>query len=88
MIKIIVVAWFTFILFAMSIAPISLTITWIRTLINENTTLGLKNILFIIPVICFSIIFTYFMVFGVAIQFWIPIFPWLDGFSIPLGISS
>ena len=86
MIKVIVVAWFTFILAVMSIAPISLTVKWIKSIIKEDTNLSLKKIFFIVPVICFSVVFSFLMVFGVAIQFWIPIFPWLDRFSFPLGM--
>ena len=86
MIKVIVVAWFTFILAVMSIAPISLTVKWIKSIIKEDTNFSLKNIFFIVPVICFSVVFSFLMVFGVAIQFWIPIFPWLDRFSFPLGM--
>ena len=86
MIKVIVVAWFTFILAVMSIAPISLTVKWIKGIIKEDSNFGLKKIFFIIPVVCFSVVFSFLMVFGVAIQFWIPIFPWLDRFSFPLGM--
>jgi len=86
MIKVIVVAWFTFILAVMSIAPISLTVKWIKSTIKEDTNFSLKKIFFIVPVICFSVVFSFLMVFGVAIQFWIPIFPWLDRFSFPLGM--
>jgi len=86
MIKVIVVAWFTFILAVMSIAPISLTVKWIKSIIKEDTNFSLKKIFFIVPVICFSVVFSFLMVFGVAIQFWIPIFPWLDRFSFPLGM--
>ena len=84
MIKVIVVAWFTFILGAMSFAPISLTISWIKSLMINNELFEAKNVFFAVLVISFSLIFTYFMVFGVAIQFWIPIFPWMDKFAIPL----
>ena len=84
MIKVIVVAWFTFILGAMSFAPISLTISWIKALIDNNELFGAKNIFVAVLVIGFSLIFTYFMIFGVAIQFWIPIFPWIEKFAIPL----
>ena len=86
MIKVIVVAWFTFILAVMSIAPISLTVKWIKSIIKEDTNFSLKKIFFIVTVICFSVVFSFLMVFGVAIQFWIPIFPWLDRFSFPLGM--
>tara|TARA_Y100000996_G_scaffold262000_1_gene206167 strand:- start:44 stop:304 length:261 start_codon:yes stop_codon:yes gene_type:complete len=86
MIKVIVVAWFTFILAVMSIAPISLTVKWIKSIIKEDTNFSLKKIFFIVTVICFSVAFSFLMVFGVAIQFWIPIFPWLDRFSFPLGM--
>ena len=86
MIKVIVVAWFTFILAVMSIAPISLTVKWIKSIIKEDTNFSLKKMFFIVPVICFSVVFSFLMVFGVAIQFWIPIFPWLDRFSFPLGM--
>ena len=86
MIKVIVVAWFTFILGAMSFAPISLTISWIKGLMINNELFEAKNVFFAVLVISFSLIFTYFMVFGVAIQFWIPIFPWMDKFAIPLNM--
>ena len=84
MAKIIVVAWFTFILVVMSVAPITLTLTWIKSLLNNDKPLKPKNIFLIILVIGFSLVFTYFMVFGVAIQFWIPIFPWLERLALPL----
>ena len=84
MIKVIVVAWFTFILGTMSFAPISLTISWIKGLMINNELFEPKNLFFAVLVTGFSLIFTYFMVFGVAIQFWIPIFPWMDKFAIPL----
>tara|TARA_B100001559_G_C16180695_1_gene475251 strand:- start:53 stop:313 length:261 start_codon:yes stop_codon:yes gene_type:complete len=86
MVKIIVVAWFTFVLVVMSVAPITLTVTWIKSLLNNDKPLKPKNIFLIIMVIGFSLIFTYFMVFGVAIQFWIPIFPWMEKFAIPLNL--
>lgn len=86
MVKIIVVAWFTFVLVVMSFAPAILTVTWIKSLLNNDKTLEPKNIFLIILVIGFSIIFTYFMVFGVAIQFWIPIIPWMEKFAIPFNI--
>ena len=84
MAKMIVVAWFTFILGVMSIAPIAMTITWIKGLLNDNKEIDLGRIIFIILVIGFNITYTYFMVFGVAIQFIIPIFPWLERFAFPL----
>tara|TARA_B100000676_G_scaffold34749_1_gene32782 strand:- start:402 stop:662 length:261 start_codon:yes stop_codon:yes gene_type:complete len=84
MIKVIVVAWFTFILGAMSFAPISLTISWIKGLMVSNELFQAKNIFIAVLVISFSLTFTYFMTFGVAIQFWIPIFPWMEKFAIPL----
>lgn len=86
MVKIIVVAWFTFVLVVMSVAPVTLTVTWIKSLLNNDKPLKPKNIFLIIMVIGFSLIFTYFMVFGVAIQFWIPIFPWMEKFAIPLNL--
>ena len=86
MIKLIVVAWFTFILGAMSFAPISLTIYWMKGLTEKNELFEPKNVFFAVLVIGFSLIFTYFMVFGVAIQFWIPIFPWMEKFAIKLNI--
>ena len=84
MAKIIVVAWFTFILGVMSIAPIAMTITWIKGFLKENKEIDLGRIIFIILVIGFNIIYTYFMVFGVAIQFIIPIFPWLERLAFSL----
>lgn len=86
MVKIIVVAWFTFVLVVMSVAPVTLTVTWIKSLLNNDKPLKPKKIFLIIMVIGFSLIFTYFMVFGVAIQFWIPIFPWMEKFAIPLNL--
>ena len=59
MIKVIVVAWFTFILAVMSIAPISLTVKWIKGIIKEDTNFSLKKIFFIIPVVCFSVVFCF-----------------------------
>ena len=84
MIKVIVVAWFTFILGAMSFAPISLTISWIKGLMINNELFEAKNVFFAVLVTSFSLIFTYFMVFGVAIQFWIPVFPILEKLALPL----
>ena len=43
MIKVIVVAWFTFILAVMSIAPISLTVKWIKSIIKEDTNFSVNE---------------------------------------------
>ena len=67
MAKIIVIAWFTFILGVMSIAPIAMTIAWIKGLLKENKKIDLGRIIFIILVIGFNI--TRYPIFCLLVHF-------------------